>query len=359
MKSRIDTTIFKRMVNTVYPAVGSIKQPAPLQCIRIELTEGGIIMTSNNLEASIKTVGEGKTESFGAVGVNGKSLHNIISYVSGPNVNISVVENGTTGRRLRVYCGGKRLHLDIIPDDSLPMAHNYSALTYRTSSDFFKGIDKVEHCMSDDETRRYLCGVCIQGNFMVATDGFALSRVPHFFPGDEIIMNRYGIDTIKKIFDNTKDVQICSDDSFLYLKQGDVAASCRLISGSYVRYNTVIPVSPYDELVIHKDILIKSLDMISTFSSEKPVARFALLDISEDKLIVTSSKREQGYRVEDEIECGYSGKPIKIAMNPTYLSNILKKVSSNKVIIEVRDEMKPLVIREGEHLQLIMPIRGQ
>ena len=59
------------------------------------------------------------------------------------------------------------------------------------------------------------------------------------------------------------------------------------------------------------------------------------------------------------MEAQYEGTELTAAFNPTYLSDGLTAVTGERVVVEVRDGLKPALVRgEGEsYVYLVMPVK--
>jgi DNA polymerase-3 subunit beta len=93
-----------------------------------------------------------------------------------------------------------------------------------------------------------------------------------------------------------------------------------------------------------------------------PVGRLTALEFRKGKLRLTAETPELG-RSEEELDCEYSGEPLRIGFNAGYLLEILRHVSSDKVVIELSSPLSAGLFKpsepkpDAEDTYLLMPIR--
>jgi len=59
----------------------------------------------------------------------------------------------------------------------------------------------------------------------------------------------------------------------------------------------------------------------------------------------------------EEVRIEYKGKEMAIGFNPSYLSDVLKNLHSEKIELELTDSEKPGVIRIDGYVYIVLPMR--
>lgn len=134
----------------------------------------------------------------------------------------------------------------------------------------------------------------------------------------------------------------------------------RLIEGRYPNYNSVVPTTNNNRVVVDRKSLMGALKRVLPFASEStPLVRFhvepAMLCLSaEDVDFATSAK--------ESIMCQYEGIKMDIGFNGNSIYEILNNLNSEEVELQLADPSRAGVIvpaqqpEDQELLMLIMPM---
>jgi len=123
-------------------------------------------------------------------------------------------------------------------------------------------------------------------------------------------------------------------------------------------YKKIIPVQREGYFTADKNLLYSAIKRVSILVEES--YNQIKLNISKDKLLVSSQNPELGGAVE-EIPIQYSGEQIEIALNYIYLIDCLKEISHDIVKIDFENSERVLSVRgedEEGYINLIMPMKG-
>lgn len=141
-----------------------------------------------------------------------------------------------------------------------------------------------------------------------------------------------------------------------------VHLSSRLISGIFPDYNSVLP-RDNDKIVrVRKDDFIGAVRRVSVFSD--PYTHLVKFSVGSDsQKIRLSASSPQGGEAYDEVECRYQGEELDIGYNAAYLLEILKRIDTAEIEIQLKSPVDagiflPTEQEENEKiLYLLMPIR--
>jgi DNA polymerase-3 subunit beta len=227
---------------------------------------------------------------------------------------------------------------------------------------------RVEAMQSCDESRYVLNGVHVlmkPGTVQVtATDGRRLGRcflqTPEKISAELIIPSRL-VRLLVLLTPEKGDVEIfwskASDDeksSLFSMVHGRVRLTGRLIEGQFPNADQVIPAKTTPVFTASQAQLLEALDKCM------PVVDKA------DGLQVKLEQRPEGMEVSSENkEIGYVrvtvtslGKPWKVSLNGGLLRDALESVDTPQVTFEQADPSQAAVLRNGDNVFVIMPMRS-
>jgi DNA polymerase-3 subunit beta len=205
---------------------------------------------------------------------------------------------------------------------------------------------------------------------MVATDGHRLSLIDRGnqkIQGVEekgIIVPKKGILEIKKIIgdrDGEEEMGIYFDSTHGFFKMGKSLTVIRLIDGEFPEYEQVIPKGNDKKLIMAKERMISSLKRVSTMASERMEGvKFSLKANS----VEMSSTHQDFGDAKEEVEVVYEGPPLEVGFNARYLIEAFNVVDTEEVLMELKDEGSPGILRPSsssagisDQISIIMPMR--
>ena len=142
---------------------------------------------------------------------------------------------------------------------------------------------------------------------------------------------------------------------------GSTQVLSRLIEGPYVDYEQVVPRENDKRLSVGVDRLLPAVRRVSILSSS--FTHQVRLALEENSLELTASSQEVGGEGREVIPAEYDEEPLEVAYNSRYLMEILRKVDTSNVVIELRDSVTAAVLKPeeqpegGELFYLLMPMR--
>jgi DNA polymerase-3 subunit beta len=82
-------------------------------------------------------------------------------------------------------------------------------------------------------------------------------------------------------------------------------------------------------------------------------------DITNDSMEISSSNPELG-EAREELEVNYSGNKITTRFNARYLIDVINVVTSDEIMLQLKDEMSPAILKQADSdsfISVIMPMR--
>lgn len=338
----------------------------------------GISLSATDLEVGIQSSLEAEIEENGAITVKAKSLLDIVRELPETKVHFETKENN----RLVIKAKKSVFNILGLPAEDFPDLPGFSTLDesqfIRMNGAAVLGmLDKTLYASSSDEARYHLNGVFFEvcesaseKQFrMVATDAHRLALVDNndaLFDNnawklfkDGIIVPRKGLFELRKLLSEGKkeDFFIAIKGKMLLVKQDNIFLSMRLIEGKYADYRRIIPDKTEVSLSLKKDDFLASLKRIALMSGDK--SRSVTFTLEPGILHVSSQSPELG-DANEELSVDYEGEKLKIGFNSRYLIDALSTIEGESVVLELRGQQNPGVIRSTDgsnHTSVVMPMR--
>ncbi|MBD5564490.1 DNA cytosine methyltransferase, partial [Clostridium botulinum] len=199
-----------------------------------------------------------------------------------------------------------------------------------------------------DEIRPILNGICINKNEFIALDGYRLAlRKGNFETKEPVIVAADLIKVINKVKYECN-VKIYYNDNYVKFKFDDLEIVGYRRQGNYINYNSIIPEN-YNTKVTLK--IKPILDILKDYKKNK--FKVVDLDFQNDKLIIKANNDIA--TVEESITIELQGEPLEISFNADYLIDAFKNYDN--ATLELTYCVNPMVIRENNKLDLVLPVR--
>ena len=369
-------------IDTVIDAVASKPAQPVLSHMLLEAEGQTLTLSASNLDLSMRTCISANVDRSGSVALPARTFAEIarewpevqltISLEDGRLV-ISGLLGGTDsgeGRYVLPTSDPEEFPEIPITLDGLSVDFGNSGIDAQL---FHTMIDKTSFAVSKDETRPVLNGVLWRMDkdymAMAATDGSRLAEYK-FFWGEghgaagtaEVILPPQVCNQLGKLLDGPEGLKraIVGETQVLF-DLGNTQILSRLIEGPYVDYGQVVPRKNDKRLVVSVERLLPAVRRVSVLSSS--YTHQVRLVFSNNSLELSASSQEVGGEGREVIPTEYSDESLEVAYNSQYLIEILRKLATSEVIVELSDSVTAAVLRpaeqaEGEEiLYLLMPMR--
>lgn len=354
MKFTIEKPVLLNLIEKVSPILNSDKMLKANTQIQFEVFNNGVMLSTFSTEANIKAFQPLEVgETLLPFGVDGKILQDLLKALPDGDVSFTLKD----GNVLKIASGKKSTNLKITSAENFPLAPNYKNFSFIEAPGLFTKIDSVSFCALTDanDHRAFLKCVFMNEQDVVATNGFRLALNKH---GLDIKGNfLMPVDTLSRIgktFKDTKNESVAiafdNESNYMHFKIGECVASIRTVAKDYVRYQAIIPTTPYDEATMKKDDLQKAIDLVSVLSDKMHSIK---MDFDNTSLKVHVDNQDLG-EVEDTIEISYN-RVLNIGIDSSYLEDVLKRISGDTITLELRGELLPVIARDKDYVHVIMP----
>jgi DNA polymerase-3 subunit beta len=163
---------------------------------------------------------------------------------------------------------------------------------------------------------------------------------------------------VTKLFEPGSEVDINASADKVILSFGTTLVSSRLISGDYPVSSSIIPTNFNYFLEVNAQQLLSAVDRVSVLSTDR--AAVVLLSMAQDSVEVSSSSDQTGSGAEKLTTIQFTGERLDIAFNAIFVSQAVRALGSEDVVLSFIGEMKPFVIKDPKDdsiVELITPMR--
>lgn len=367
MKFRINRLKLLNALSKTTKAV-SIRSPLPvLTGIKFDLQPDGLILTGSDSDITIQTKIETSDdlviEQTGGVVLNSRYILEIVRKIDSDEISLEIIDGSLT----RISGATSKFDLngnDVIdyPRIDLSKTGTKVLINAFTLKDV---ITQTKFAASEKEHKPILTGINFKAANnqleVTATDSYRLAK--KVVPLDDkltfnITIPQKSLDEIAKIIERDDLIEMyVSDRKVLYVFDNNIIQT-RLIDGTFPDTNRLIPENFDYELDIDTHYLLNAIDRVSLLNNEQN--NIIKLDMSNEKVILSSYMQEIGSVEEILDRSFYKGDSLSISFSSKYATDALRAFNEPKVKILFTGAMKPFIVKDYEKddlIQLVLPVR--
>jgi len=300
-----------------------------------------------------------------AVTVSARKLVDILRALpDGSEVALEVANN-----RLQVKAGKSRFNLQTLPASDFPALADPG--TPQSSFQISQGVARkllglVQYAMAQQDIRYYLNGLLLitenKEIKVVATDGhrlsYAVTELKDKQDKSEVILPRKAIlELARQLVEGNEPLDIAIHANQVRFRFGDVELTTKVIDGKFPDYQRVIPTNYEKGISLDRDELQRALQRAAILSNEK--FRGVRWMLTKDSLRISCSNNEQE-EAQEELEVEFTGDPLDVGFNVTYLLDVLSNVPAGKVLCSFGDANSSMLItlpERDDFRYVVMPMR--
>lgn len=358
----------EQLLKPLQQVIGAVerRQTLPiLSNVLLAATERELTLTATDLEVELSVRVELPVEVPGSITLPARRLHDILRALPEE----ATVTLNIDGEKVTVRCGRSRFTLATLPAADFPTLED---LSFGGAIPLAQGalrslIERTHFAMAQQDVRYYLNGLLLEVNpgtlRVVATDGhrLAFQELPIAAPDVEqrqIIIPRKGIlELMRLLADSDAEVVLALGANHFRAAMGDIRLTSKLIDGKFPDYQRVIPQDPGRIVIADRMVLRSALARASIVLDAKTQGIRLQLEDWTLRAQAQNSDQEEG---EEEIEINYSGGPLEIGFNVTYLLDALGALDGELAKLSFTDAGNSCLIEEsegGNSKHVIMPMR--
>jgi len=361
VKFRCDRDELSEALQTVQRGVSSRPGIPALTGVLMEARQGeGLTLTTTDLEVSARLTSEVQVTEEGVALVPARLLADTVKSLSD-----APVEFETDQAQARIRCAAYEGALRLLPAEDFPTLQPPAGTRIVAQAGLFaEAVGQVARAASKDEARPVLTGVLLEvsreGVTLVSTDSYRLAvrDLVATAAGEAkaIVPERALSEAGRAAQVHEKaEVEIFLDESQVSFQVGPLMLTSRLIEGEFPNYRQLLPEAYENRLTSSRQQLMDAVRRVGLLARDTSPVR---MEFNALGVKLSSSSPDLGQAVE-AVEARYEGEEITAAFNPHYLADGLAGVAGETVRVEVRDGLKPGVVRgeSDDFTYLVMPVR--
>lgn len=371
MKLEIKQNILLEHLNYAIKGISNKNIIPVLNCIKFELTEEGLYLTSTDNDIAIQTFIEAKNiekiEKCGIIVVSGRFIYDIIKKLPNTIINIEeVIDN-----KIYITTQNSSFNLNCNEPDEFPNLDlsDTKNPVYINKKVFKNIIRQTSFAVSTQESRPILTGINfkIEGNTLecVATDSYRLAKKRVTVKSEldnniNIVVPNKNLQELEKILnEEDNEIELHIFNNKIIFKFNTIILMSRLINGTYPDTSKLIPETFRINLLINLNEYMNAIDRASLLTNDD-AKNIIKMESKQDNIIISSSIPEIG-NVEEKVNIKKdSEEEIVISFSSKYMMDAIKSFECDEIEVLLNDEMHPIILKNKETdelIQLILPIR--
>ena len=346
-------------------------------------SDDGLTISGFDYEVSAEAQVAAEIASPGSVLVSGRLLSDITRALPDKPVDCYV-----DGNRLSLTCGSARFSLPTMAVEDYPTLPTLPEETGSLPADLFaEAINQVAIAAGRDDTLPMLTGIRVEisGDTVVlaATDRFRLavreltwSALSSDIEASVLVPARTLAEAAKSGIDGS-DVRLSlgagmgvGKDGLLGISGNGKRSTTRLLDAEFPKFRQLLPAEHTAVATIDVAELTEAIKLVALVADRGAQVR---MEFADGMLRLSAGADDVG-RAEEDLAVDFAGEPLTIAFNPTYLTDGLGSVHSERVSFGFTTPGKPALLRPAseedhptgnapfgalptEYVYLLMPVR--
>ncbi|SBS76185.1 DNA polymerase III subunit beta [uncultured Mycobacterium sp.] len=346
-------------------------------------SDEGLMISGFDYEVSTEVRVPAEIASPGSVLVSGRLLSDITRALPAKPVDVSV-----EGTRVSLTCGNARFSLPTMAVEDYPALPELPEETGVVSADLFgEAIGQVAVAAGRDDTLPMLTGIRVEisGEAVVlaATDRFRLAVRELTWATSSPNLEAAVLVPAKTLAEAAKagtsgaEVHLAlgagsvvGKEGLLGIRSGGKRSTTRLLDAEFPKFRQLLPAEHTAVATIGVAELTDAIKRVALVADRGAQVR---MEFTDGVLHLSAGADDVG-RAEEDLPVDFAGEPLTIAFNPTYLTDGLSSLHSDRVTFGFTTPSRPAVLRpangdeqvEGtgpfpavqtDYVYLLMPVR--
>ena len=337
----VSSSLLLRKLTALSGVLSSSSALPILDNFLFELGPGEAVISASDLETTMTTRIEVRTEDTGAIAIPAKMLIDILKAF--PDI------------PLTIKADPKTFAVELVSD----------AGKYRLTG----AISRTLFATGNDDLRPVMSGLFFEfypdAIRFVATDAHRLVRYARTDLGAaesaSFIVPKKPLLLLKTAAAQAETISLGYTESNARFSFDGVTIHCRLIEGKYPNYEAVIPKENPYKMVINRTDFLASIRRVSIFANK--TTHQVRLKIAGNELFVSAEDLDFANEAIERLSCSYVGDDLEIGFNSRFLIDMLNNLSSTEISLEMSAPNRAGIIRPSEPdeagediLMLVMPV---
>ena len=346
-------------------------------------TDEGLTISGFDYEVSAEVRVSAEIASPGSVLVSGRLLSDITKALPAKPVELTV-----EGTRVALTCGSARFSLPTLAVEDYPTLPTLPDETGVVSSDLFaEAIGQVAVAAGRDDTLPMLTGIRVEisGESVVlaATDRFRLAvreltwetnagevEAAVLVPAKTLAEAAKAGTDGNQVHLSLGSGDAVGKDGLLGIRSNGKRSTTRLLDAEFPKFRQLLPAEHTAVATIGVAELAEAIKRVALVADRGAQIR---MEFGDDVLRLSAGADDVG-RAEEDLPVEFAGDPLTIAFNPTYLTDGLSSLHSDRVTFGFTTPSRPAVLRptgedggvggsgpfpaaKTDYVYLLMPVR--
>ncbi|MFM8600089.1 MAG: DNA polymerase III subunit beta [Mycobacterium sp.] len=322
--------------------------------VLITASEDGLTIASYDYDVSGEVQVPAEIASTGTVLVSGRLLSDITRALPA-----KPVEVGVDGSRVLLTCGNARFSLPAMPVEDYPSLPALPAETGLIPADLFaEAVGQVAVAAGRDDTLPMLTGIRVEISddkvVLAATDRFRLAvrelnwSTPSAVEAAVLVPARTLAEAAKAVSPGA-DVHLAlgtgadvGEQKLLGIRSAGKRSTTRLLDAEFPKFRQLLPTEHTALATVGVAELTEAIKRVALVADRGAQVR---MTFAEGVLQLSAGGADGVGVAEEDLPVDFAGEPLTIAFNPTYLTDGLASLHSDKVAFGFTTASRPAVLR--------------
>ncbi|HTX94877.1 MAG TPA: DNA polymerase III subunit beta [Mycobacterium sp.] len=354
LKFRLEREPFADAVSWVAKNLPTRPAVPVLSGVLLSGSDDGLTISGFDYEVSAEAQVAAEIASFGSVLVSGRLLSDITRALPNKPVDFYV-----DGNRVALNCGSARFSLPTMAVEDYPTLPELPEETGTLPADLFaEAIGQVAIAAGRDDTLPMLTGIRVEisGDIVVlaATDRFRLAVRELTWSASSPDIDAAVLVPAKTLAEAARagtdgaDVRLSlgagagvGKDGLLGISGNGKRSTTRLLDAEFPKFRQLLPAEHTAVATINVAELTEAIKLVALVADRGAQVR---MEFGDGMLRLSAGADDVG-RAEEDLSVDFVGDPLIIAFNPTYLTDGLASVHSERVSFGFTTPGKPALLR--------------
>jgi len=371
MRIIIQKNALSDVLSRVQGLTGRKTSLAITENVLLKTGENGITLAATDLETGFEGWFPAQVEAPGEIVINARKFGEIARNFPTDTMRIQEMEN----RWIEISSEKVEYHLVGMDPEEFPTIPRVDDIDFFPidSPSLKKMIDKtVSIGVGGEEKRAHMIGINLErrndgeGQIvrMVSTDTRRLAKADYLCEadaplnaGEAVIIPKKGLSEVNKFLDAEGAVEIGIKDNHFVVRKANETVIVNLLEGVFPAYSDLVKVDPGNDIEFDRELFLMMLKRMSILTSDE--YRGVIFHLENNELIIRTVNPSLG-ESRESMEIAYDRDSREIAFNPKYFIDALGFIPDEKVLLNIRDEESPCIVRgpgDATYINIIMPMK--
>ncbi len=376
MEIIINKKDFLQALHTAHSIIEKRNVIDELANVKLSAINGDLIVGATDIDLYLNQKITAEILKEGVTTVTSNLMLDIVKKISDETIKLRQNPGAT---KLEVITNNAKFNLVTLKADKFPSMEKLTDDSNFTvkAKNLSKLLDYTSYAASKEETRYNLNGIFIEQIEGVicaaATDGHRLScaktnSINHLGQFEFILPKKAAaeLQKILKQVDGDTEVKLIFDQSLIRVTLLNYDFLSKLIDATFPDYKNFIPTENDNILQINTRLFEYAVERMASVTSGQ--FRTIKLNLEADCIIINANGENTGEAHEkipfndDKNEFAkYEGNPLKISLNPKYISDTLSRIDLNNITVKFNNTPGPVMLEANqdgiEASFVIMPMK--